>query len=296
MPAAGRRPPRRRASFQRIAIVGVGLIGGSIGLAARRRLRGVRIVGVDRAVVLRRARRRGAIDEGATSLRSGLRGADLIILALPVDRLVKILPAVARLADPGAVITDVGSTKEAIVRAARRAGLAGRFVGGHPMAGSERSGVAHAEARLFAGASWILCPAGRGAPTRRLAGVVGRLGARPVVLSPRGHDEVVARLSHLPQLLSVALVNAAARGAAARSLNLAGPAFRQMSRLAVSPPRLWNGILRTNRRAIDRALRDLQRQLAGLRSGLAGDVAPAFRRAASTRRRAETSWRAPRRF
>jgi prephenate dehydrogenase len=296
VPAAGRRSPRRRASYRRIAIVGVGLVGGSFGLAARRRLPGARIVGVDRAPVLRQARRRGAIHEGASSLRVGLRGADLIVLALPVDRLLTILPAVARLAGPDAVVTDVGSTKEAIVRAARRAGLAERFVGGHPMAGSERSGVAHADARLFAGAPWILCAGGPRSPVRQMAAFAARLGARPVVLSPRRHDEVVARLSHLPQLLSVALVNVGTRGAAARALGLAGPAFRQMSRLALSPPRIWNGILRTNRKAIERALRDLARELAGLRSGLAREIGPAFRRAARARRRAERSWRAARRF
>jgi len=133
-------------------------------------------------------------------------------------------------------------------------------------------------------------------PMGRLAAFASRIGARPVVLPPRRHDEVIARLSHLPQLLSVALVNVAADGAAARSLDLAGPAFRQMSRLALSPPRIWNGILRTNRKAIESALRELAGELEGLRSRLGREIGPPFRRAARARRRAERSWQSARPF
>jgi len=155
--------------FRRVAIVGVGLIGGSIGLAVRRHVRGARVVGVDRKAVLRAARARCAIDEATTSLARGLQGADLVILALPVDAILEILPRVAVLLPQGAVVTDVGSTKEAIDRAARRAGLGARFVGGHPMAGSERSGIAHADGRLFAGAPWVLCRPEGAAASRRVA-------------------------------------------------------------------------------------------------------------------------------
>jgi len=275
------------APFRRIVIVGVGLIGGSIGLAIRRRVRGTRVVGVDRRPVLRRALLRRALDEGSASLARGVAGADLVILALPVDGILAILPRLSRILPPGAVATDVGSTKERIVREARRCGLAERFVGGHPMAGSERSGIRHADARLFEGAPWILCPqvargrrpAGRRA-LARVTGFVRRLRARPAILDPREHDEVVARLSHLPQLLSVALVNTAGRGPARRSLRLAGPAFRRMSRLAASSPRLWEGILRTNRRRVARGLSDLEVEVRALRAGLGGGATAHFRRAA----------------
>ena len=284
--------PAAPSRFRRVAIVGVGLIGGSIGLAIRRRLPRVRVVGIDRPAVLRAARRRGAVQEGAASLAAGLAGADLVVLALPVDAALRVLPRVARLAGPGTLITDVGSTKDPIVRAARRLGVASRFVGGHPMAGSERSGIGNAEASIFRGSPWILCPAqarrrgaGEDPAVRRLAGLVERLGARPARLEARLHDAVMARLSHLPQLISVALVNAAAASPAGRFLELSGPAFSQMSRLAASPPALWDGILKSNRRAALRALREFIRELRRLGADLGRGLSPHFRRAARTRAR-----------
>src|SRR5207247_933255 len=218
----------------------------------------------------------------------GLAGADLVVLALPVDAILGALPRVARRLSPGAILTDVGSTKEAIDRAARRLGLGARFVGGHPMAGSERSGVAHADGRLFAGAPWVLCPAGGAAvhpPVRRLLALVRRLGARPALLDPRAHDVIVARLSHLPQLVSVALTNAACAGEARPFLHLSGPALRQMSRLADSPPELWNGILKSNRGAAARALDDVLEELRSLRASLRTGIAAPFRKAARARAR-----------
>jgi prephenate dehydrogenase len=280
--------------FRRIAIVGVGLIGGSMGLAVRRSLRGVRVVGIDRQPVLRRARARGALDESTTNLKAGLAGADLVVLALPVDAILRALPRVARGLPPGAILTDVGSTKQEIDRVVRRLGLGARFVGGHPMAGSERSGIEHADGRLFAGAPWVLCPAGGAAGRRRGSGPAGpaaatrpvtRLGARPALLDPRAHDLIVARLSHLPQLVSVALTNAACSREARPFLNLAGPALRQMSRLADSPPDLWSGILKSNRRAAARALDDVIGELGSLRASLRTGTSARFRKAARARAR-----------
>jgi len=277
----GARPP-----FRRVAIVGVGLIGGSIGLAVRRGVPGTRVVGIDRRGILRAARARGAVHAGTTRLAEGLAGTDLVVLALPVDGIVELLPRVARHLPPGAILTDVGSTKEEIVRAARRSGLGGRFIGGHPMAGSERSGIAHADGRMFAGAAWVLCPTRGGAASlRRLRVFVRRLGARPFLLGPRAHDRVVARLSHLPQLVSVALTNAACRGGARRHLHLSGPALRQMSRLAGSPPGLWLGILRTNQRAAAEALDDVIDELVRLRRTLPVGARARFLKAARARAR-----------
>jgi prephenate dehydrogenase len=283
---------RGRAPFRRVAIVGVGLIGGSIGLAMRRQVPRVQVVGIDRPAVLRAARLRGAVDESTPSLVRGLRGADLVLLALPVDGIMKTLPRVARLAGPRALITDVGSTKGEILGAARRLGLANRFVGGHPMAGSERSGIRSADASLFRGAPWILCPGaarGQGGPKAealgRLASLVELLGARPARLDARRHDEAMARLSHLPQLISVALVNAAAASPAGPLLEFSGPAFRQMSRLASSPPGLWDAILRSNRSAATAALDDFIRELRRLRLRMGRGLARDFRRAARFRAR-----------
>jgi prephenate dehydrogenase len=268
---------------RRIAIVGVGLIGGSIGLATRHGLPKAHVVGIDRRTVLLRAGRRGAIHEGTTSLRLGLRGAGLIVLALPVEGIVKILPRVARYAAADAIITDVGSTKVAIQRAAASAGIGSRFVGGHPMAGSERAGVENADRRLFSGAPWIICPPRRSRARSEVTRFVRALGAKPVILTPERHDRVVARVSHLPQLLSVALVNSVAPRIGARARALAGPAFRQMSRLAHSPDRLWRDILRTNRLDVRRALDDFSHELSRLRSGLPAVASTAFRRASRGR-------------
>jgi prephenate dehydrogenase len=273
------------APFRRVAIVGVGLIGGSIGLGLRRRAPRARIVGIDRPAVLRRALARRAIHEGTASLARGVRGADLVVLALPVEGIVRILPRLRRLADPAAVITDVGGTKEAIVRAARGARLGRRFVGGHPMAGSERSGVEHADGRLFGGAVWIVCAGRRDGAAARVRALARLLGARPAALAPSRHDALVARLSHLPQMTSVALVNAAARGAGRGGAGLAGPAFRQMSRIAASDPAVWRGILATNRRHAGRALEDLMREIHRLRRRLGSGAAAEFRRAARARAR-----------
>jgi prephenate dehydrogenase len=297
MSEAPARPP-----FRRIAIVGVGLIGGSIGLAVRRFVRGAVVVGIDRPAVLRRARVRGAVDEATTSLALGVGGADLVVLALPVEVVGRILRRLPALLTEGALLTDVSSTKESIDAEVRRLGLGPRFVGGHPMAGSEHSGIAHADGLLFAGAAWLLCPSTGGAPhvagrrrevlpgpsVRRVSSLVRRFGARPVLLTPRAHDLVVARLSHLPQLASVALTNAAGRGAARSALHLAGPALRQMSRLADSPPALWDGILKSNRRAVAAAVDDLVRELKVLKASLRSGPAAHFRRAARLRRRLRT--------
>ena len=269
--------------IRRVAIVGVGLLGGSIGLAMRRTMRRVEVVGIDRSPVLRRAKRRGAIRIGHTSLAQGLRGADLIILALPVDVILKFLPRVARLAGAGAIVTDVGSTKTTIQEAAIRAGLGARFVGGHPIAGSERTGVAHADPRLFRDAPWVLCSPRRGEALRRVRRLVIALGGRPVLLAARRHDRLVALFSHLPQILSVVLVNTVARRIPARSPRLAGPAFRQMSRVASSPERLWRGILATNEDAVREAIDALARELSILRSRLPDRLEGTFKRAARAR-------------
>jgi len=276
------------ASFSRVAILGVGLVGGSIGLALRRRAPAIRVAGFDRPAVLRRARTRRAIHEGSPALGRAVRDADLVILALPVERILAVLPHVARLAPPTAVLTDVAGVKSIVVRAARRAGVGARFVGGHPMAGSERAGIGAASATLFDKAPWFLCAGQAGREGRRATArverLVRRLGAVPVQVTERVHDRSVARLSHLPQLLAVALVNAAGHGGRALA-GTCGPAFAAMSRVALSPPGVWTGVLAANRREIVTAIDDCVRELTLLREALDGRAGPLFRRAARTRRR-----------
>jgi prephenate dehydrogenase len=234
---------RRRAAQPSATIVGLGLIGGSLARALTRA--GWHVVGVDDDRTRRRARRAGAVARTAADLRSVLRDARLLVLAAPPRANLRVLRLVAREA-PGVVVTDVGSVKGEICAEAGRLGLAG-FVGGHPMAGAAGSGFDSSTADLFAGRPWILIPGARHAlaKVRRL---VSAAGGRPVLLpDAHEHDRAMAFLSHLPQIASWALQDAAASDPVAlRHLALAGPGYRDMVRLAGSPRSLWSEILEQN--------------------------------------------------
>ena len=244
-----------------MAIAGLGLVGGSLARALS--AAGYRVIGLDRAPVLRQARRARAIAAAATSLAGALRESDVLVLAAPPRVNLAMLREAARLASPRLVITDVGSVKTPIVKEAERLRLR-RFVGGHPLAGTEKSGFAASTAALFAGRSWVLTPAPGTTPaaTRLVARLARDAGARPLRLRADEHDRAVAFLSHVPQLVSWALFDAA-RGdrTGARRLGLAGPGFRDMTRLARSPRALWRQILAQNRREVTRALAAFQRAL-----------------------------------
>jgi prephenate dehydrogenase len=244
--------PSSDPPFSRVGIAGLGLIGGSIALAARRAWPGVSVVGVDRADLLAGARERGFVDDTAESL-SHLPPIDLLVLATPVSAIVSLLPEAARL-QPAPLVTDVGSTKRAAMAAARRAGVA-RFIGGHPMAGSERGGLEQARPDLFDGRPWLLVD---GATSPEAAHTLERfvtgLGARPRWIDPVTHDRAVAYLSHLPQILAVALMNAAAGALDDDCFAACGRAFDEMTRLAASPPGMWQEILRDNADFVSEAL------------------------------------------
>jgi len=243
-----------------VAVVGLGLVGGSLARALSRA--GYTVVGVDRPAVAHRARTARAVARAAGSLEEAAALGDILVLAAPPAANLRLLRRVARSARPGIVVTDVGSVKGPIGREADRLGLA--FVGGHPMAGNERSGFAASSPGLFRGRSWILCPGG-GASRSAIASVrrlVRAAGARPVRMSAAEHDRTVAFLSHVPQLVSWALLDAArADPVARRRLAAAGPGFAGMTRLAASPTALWRDILAQNRRETARAVRALVRAL-----------------------------------
>ncbi|MCL6552574.1 MAG: prephenate dehydrogenase/arogenate dehydrogenase family protein [Firmicutes bacterium] len=260
-------------SFPRTAaVVGLGLIGGS--LALRLRACGVGVVGIDTDQgTLAVARARGAADVVASELAAAA-DADLVIVAVPLEQIVPVARATARYLRDGAVLTDVGSVKAPIVAALGRGLPAGvQFVGGHPMAGSERRGIAAADPTLLDGRPFVLTPAAGTAPAavEALRGVIARLGMRPVLLDPVQHDELVAQVSHLPYLVSLALARAAADDARA----IAGPAYADMTRIAHSPAALWEGVCRQNRAAILRALTRFEAELARLRRGLEEDTVDA---------------------
>ena len=229
-------------------MVGVGLIGGSVGLAARGA--GWEVIGVDKPPVLEKAADLGAIDHASTLKEA--RGADTILLAAPIS---KVADIVHDLAPTDALVTDAASAKTRVVGAAQKAGLK-RFVGGHPMAGSQLSGAEHAGAELFRGARYFLTPTERTDPEayREVARFVREdLGAVPTAVDPEKHDLLMAALSHLPHLMAVALLKVAS-DISPEALSFAGPSFRDLTRVGASSPALWSDILAENAPAIDEAL------------------------------------------
>jgi prephenate dehydrogenase len=266
-------------SFRRAAILGTGLIGGSLGLALHKHAPGTGVAGWDKEHVLRQARERGAIDEGFPDLARAMAGADLVYMALPVGHTMEMLPEVARLASPQALVTDASSTKRAVYARAAEcfAGRGARFLGGHPMAGKETSGIAAADAELFRGAKYALirAPGGenRTESEPRIAefvALVERLGAEPVWLDAETHDRAAAIVSHLPQLLAVALASVVREQTNETGLpvTLAGRGLRDALRLAGSPYSVWRDIILTNSDNLDSALDRLIQALEQIRGEL----------------------------
>ena len=255
--------------FARVAIVGVGLVGGSLGMALRARGLASKVVGVTRtAETIEVACARGAIDSGTVTPEDGVAGADLIVLATPPDLVVPMALRVLPHLEAGVLLTDVTSVKGEIVRSieAAAASRGVEFVGGHPMAGNEGRGVEAASADLFEGAAYVVTPTPRTAPSAvaRLSELARGLGARPMVLSPDEHDRAVAIVSHLPYLVAAALVGVS--GGAGRAV---GPGFLGATRVAGSPVELWTQICRLNQGPITEALRAFQSELVRLEAGLA---------------------------
>jgi prephenate dehydrogenase len=260
--------PLRPALVERVALFGLGLIGGSVARATRRAWPDAELVGVDRGLILDVARDKDIIDDGVEPDDAGalVESADLVILCLPV---LAIIDTIERLAKPlatRAVITDTGSTKGSVLEAARLAGLT-RFVGGHPMAGKAAGGLAHADADLFDDATWFLCPGADVPPeaTRLLREWVAGLGARPVEIDAAEHDRAVALTSQLPHLL----VNALAESVLEMGvLDAAGGSLREVLGVAGAPFDVWGDTITTNRRAIDDALEEIIGRLEDVRARL----------------------------
>jgi prephenate dehydrogenase len=258
-------------------VLGTGLIGGSFALAARANLPGVQIVGWDKADVLARASARGAIDEGCSELSSALADADLVYVALPVGLTIAKLPEISRLAAATALVTDAASTKRAVCAAAAKTfSGAARFLGGHPMAGKEDSGIDAADATLFRGAQYVLIgAAGESGSDSRIAGFIDLLsaiGARPVWMDAETHDRAAAVVSHLPQLVAVALAGVVheATDQTGLPLTLAGRGLRDALRLAGSPYAVWRDIVLTNADHLEAGLDRLSQAIDDLRRHLRG--------------------------
>ena len=239
----------------RLAVLGVGLIGGSIGLAARRRL-DAEVIGFDpRPQTREGALETGAISRTANSVEEGCEGADLVFLAAPVGALAALAREALDAAGPDCVISDVGSTKREIVAAV---GSDERFIGGHPLAGAETAGVENARADLFEGARWYLTPTREagGMLYDRLQRVVSELGARPQAIEAETHDRLMATVSHLPHVIANVLVSqtVAELGRGSERLPEVGPSLRDTTRVAGANPAIWRDIFASNRDAVAEAV------------------------------------------
>jgi prephenate dehydrogenase len=255
--------------IQRLSVVGVGLLGGSVAKAARQYGLAREIVGVGReAARLAPALADGTLDRATTDVVAGVRGADLVVLAAPVAAIERLLEAVWGAAPDDALVTDVGSTKRGIVAAAQRlgAGRALQFVGSHPMAGSEQSGYAAARADLFRGATVVVTPTDASEPrsVKAVSGLWEALGAgRVLILDAEAHDRAVAAVSHVPHLVACALVDAVTRFDPA-ALEVAARGFKDTTRIAAASPEVWEEIFLANRAALGAATREFLRALAEL--------------------------------
>lgn len=257
------------ADFRRVAVIGRGLIGSSIELAVSRCLPDVEVVTLDRGDDL-----------------EGIRGADLVILATPILEIIRLLPILEAQLPSDALVTDTGSTKAAIVAAAE----AIRFVGGHPVAGAAASGADSARADLFAGHPWILTPSASAAPgdVARLQRLIESLGATVRLMDAEAHDRLFAFVSHLPQLVVSAMMEAVGTHAGNEGLALAGAGLRDSTRLAASPPGIWRDVAHTNHQHIARAIDAVVEILLRLRDdNTGGELQATFTSAARWKRALE---------
>jgi prephenate dehydrogenase len=272
-----------------IAVLGVGLIGGSVGLAARQRVE-ASVSGYDASpAALELARELGAVDRICKTVADGVAQAEAVFVAVPVGALEATVGEALAAAPADCVVTDVGSTKRAVVAAQADP----RFVGGHPLAGAETAGVRHARADLFDGATWFLTPTATtsGLLYERLHRLLRSLGARPAAIEPETHDAILATVSHLPHVLANVLVSQAARTLAAgdERLPATGPSFRDATRVAGAPSAIWTDIYLSNRDAlaleIDQTIERLAHVREALRDGDADRVTAWNDEAAADRRR-----------
>jgi prephenate dehydrogenase len=250
--------------FRRLAVLGLGLLGGSVAVAARRRGLAAQVAGGARRAETRAlALERGFVDEAA-DFEAAVAGADLVVLATPVFAMPDLVRRVAPALASGAIVTDVGSVKRVLVEVLPGLLPAGSvYVGSHPMAGSHHSGIEHAREDLFEGAACVVTEAPDAALRERVCGFWRALGAHVVLRDAASHDAEVAWMSHLPHALAFAFA-AALRSAPERAFEVAGAGFRDFTRIAHSEPELWADILASNRKALAAPLQEAGQALAEL--------------------------------
>ena len=263
--------------FEQLGLIGCGLMGGSFALAMKKAGLVQRVVGYSKSPsTTERARQLGVIDVEAPSALLAAAGADIVLLAVPVAATEATLKAIKHLVTPQMLVMDVGSTKVDVVKAARSAlqGQLGSFVPAHPITGREVSGVEHADASLYHGRQVILTPTERTltAQLRRAEELWTQLGARVSSMSPESHDAAFAAVSHLPHMLAFAMLSSInAQPNANELLALAGPGFRDFTRIAASDPKMWRDILRANRDEVLAQSRLFKQALQGLEDAMQAD-------------------------
>lgn len=264
-------------SIRQITIIGTGLIGGSLGLALRKKKFAGRIVGCDREGTLERARMRGAIDAGTANPADAVRGSQVVVLATPVLAIVDLIERIGPSLPARTLLTDVGSTKRLVIEQAMKVfgkNVGKRFLAGHPMAGKEMSGVDYADPDLFHKAVWFLCPL----PGQNLneglfaefAGWIDQIGSRIATLPAEEHDRLCAWISHVPQMISTALAATLVEefGDEAPLLPAGGRALQEMTRISASPYSMWRDIAISNKANLENALWKVEQRLAHIRENL----------------------------
>lgn len=278
-------------TYCKITIIGMGLIGGSIGLALKRKNLCETVVGVDEFSIVHRALEREAITEGfnRNELEKAVKGAQIIFICTPVQQILDLLPAIAQLADENALVCDVGSSKEHVVADANKHFPENKyFLGTHPMAGAETRGIESADPFLFENAIWVMTP-GHRIPekiTRKLGLLLEKMGAKILMLTPKMHDRIIAAVSHLPQFAAVSMVNLVARfyQEDPNYLKLAAGGFRDMTRIASSPFSVWKDICQTNKEQIASFIDEYTAELQRIKKFLQNEeLEPYFNQAAITR-------------
>lgn len=281
-------------SIRQITIIGTGLIGGSLALALRKAKFAGKIVGCDREAALEKARERGAIEEGMINAADAIRGSNVVVLATPVLAIVDLIQRLGPALPAKTLMTDVGSTKSVVVECAQKVfgkNAAKCFLSGHPMAGTEMSGVDYADADLFQKAAWFFTPIEgqnlKDGIFSEFVGWIDRIGARVAMMPADEHDRLCAWISHVPQMMSTALAAALVDefGEDAPLLPAGGRALQEMTRISASPYSMWRDVAISNKKNLQDALWKVEQKLAHIRENLATrQLASEFERAHALRK------------
>lgn len=256
------------SDFKKITIIGVGLIGGSLGLALKEKKPDFKIVGIDKQEIIKKAIARGAIDEGTVNLEEGTKKADIVIIATPVKTILNILTQINTFLKKGCIVTDTGSTKQQIVLKANKVLSKDIFfIGGHPMAGSEEYGIESANPHLFQDKTYILTPTKKSnlIAIEKISPLIKMIGAKRLILDSLEHDRIVGTVSHLPQIMAVSLVNMVSELIQKENNNnyfkAVGEGFKDTTRIASSSYKMWEDICETNQENIVKMIQEFRNYL-----------------------------------